>query len=140
MHICADYFFAGSAGLQRPDKRPMRKMLQKFTQDENYSEQCRLKCFPNPDHCADQKANPDDRGSQPVARRPEQGSVPRQLRLVLHHHEFRTTAFSSGDDRTTAFSSGDDGTTAGRADRLQDHRLQPRDLQRNRRERLPLEG
>jgi hypothetical protein len=31
------------------------------SQDEYYSEQCRLKCFRNPDHCADQKSKPDDR-------------------------------------------------------------------------------
>jgi hypothetical protein len=39
-------------------------------QDEYYSEQCRLKCFRNPNHCADQKSQPEAReeNAQPRAR------------------------------------------------------------------------
>ena len=36
------------------------KCCRSSNQDEYYSEQCRLKCFRNPDHCADQKSKPDD--------------------------------------------------------------------------------
>jgi hypothetical protein len=36
------------------------KCCRSSSQDEYYSEQCRLKCFRNPDHCADQKSKPDD--------------------------------------------------------------------------------
>ncbi|MGO9120918.1 MAG: hypothetical protein ACLQPD_25325 [Desulfomonilaceae bacterium] len=35
------------------------KCCRSSTQDEYYSEQCKLKCFRNPDHCADQKSKPD---------------------------------------------------------------------------------
>ncbi len=37
------------------------KCCRNSIQDEYYSEQCRLKCFRNPDSCADQKPKADDR-------------------------------------------------------------------------------
>ena len=48
------------------------KCCRSSTQDEYYSEQCRLKCFRNPDHCVDQKSKQDAR--EEVA--PPSGATP----------------------------------------------------------------
>ncbi len=49
-----------SPALSAQTRDQCEKCCRSSIQDDYYSEQCRLKCFRNPDHCADQKSKPND--------------------------------------------------------------------------------
>jgi len=69
--------FAGSTVYGEQTRDQCEKCCQKAGHDEYYLEQCKLKCFRNPDHCMEQssKQAPAARTERPTAERP---APPRQ--------------------------------------------------------------
>ncbi len=63
-------FFMMPPSFAAQTREQCEKCCRNSIQDEYYSEQCRLKCFRNPDHCADQKSK-QEAGEEDAPPRPE---------------------------------------------------------------------
>jgi hypothetical protein len=70
--VSAIILLATSPSFASQTRDQCEKCCKSSNQDEYYSEQCRLKCFRNPDHCVGQKSKQDARGE--VA--PPSGATP----------------------------------------------------------------
>ena len=118
------------------------KCCRSSNQDEYYSEQCRLKCFRNPDHCVDQKSKPDDQ-EELTSPSPTPRARVRPLTVAPGTTPPRVSGpppSAPGTMGPPPSVSGDDGTTVGRAHHSGTTCYSPETTGRNRRERLPLEG